>query len=147
MKKLALSLAATAAMAFGSVAFAADHEVKMLDNGADGMMVFEPAYLKVAPGDTVTFLPVGSAHNSSSFYVPDGAKAWNGAANEKITVTLNKEGVYLYNCTPHLPLGMVGVIQVGKADNLAAAKKAAANLKGKIGMGAERVDKYMGQVQ
>ena len=38
----------------GSQVFAADHVVKMLNNGADGMMVFEPGYLNVVPGDTVT---------------------------------------------------------------------------------------------
>ncbi|MGD8429321.1 MAG: pseudoazurin [Ectothiorhodospiraceae bacterium] len=147
MKKLALSLAAVAAVSLASPAFAADHKVKMLDNGADGMMVFEPGYVNAAPGDTVTFVPVGSAHNSASAYVPEGAEPWNGAPNEEITVKLDTEGVYLYNCTPHLALGMVGVIQVGKAGNLAAAQKAAAALKGKIGMGAERVDKYMGEVE
>ena len=31
--------------------FSADHTVKMLNQGATGIMVFEPAYLKINPGD------------------------------------------------------------------------------------------------
>ncbi len=50
-------LAAIAALGLAGAAQAADHEVKMLNRGSDGgMMVFEPAFLKVEPGDTVTFV-------------------------------------------------------------------------------------------
>ena len=47
-------------------AFAAEYEVKMLNNGTEGMMVFEPAVLKVAVGDTVKFVATDMAHNSAS---------------------------------------------------------------------------------
>ncbi len=43
--------------AFAPAAQAADHEVKMLNLGAKGAMVFEPDYIVAAPGDTVTFVP------------------------------------------------------------------------------------------
>ena len=36
---------------------AADHEVQMLNKGEKGAMVFQPALIRVAPGDTVTFFP------------------------------------------------------------------------------------------
>ena len=52
---LAAALALTA-----STAFAADHEVKMMNFGEEGGMVFEPGFLKVEPGDTVTFVPTNS---------------------------------------------------------------------------------------
>ena len=41
---------------------AADHEVKMLDNGKGGGMVFEPGFLKAEVGDTVTFVPTNKGH-------------------------------------------------------------------------------------
>ena len=44
-------------------AMAANFEVKMLNKGADGAMVFEPALTKVAVGDTVTFIPTDKGHN------------------------------------------------------------------------------------
>ena len=49
-------------------AFAAEHEVKMLNNGAGGMMIFEPAVLKASVGDTVKFVATDMAHNSVSVF-------------------------------------------------------------------------------
>lgn len=127
--------------------FAARHEVKMLNQGEDGVMVFEPGYLRAEVGDTVTFVPTDPAHNSVSDAIPNGARAWNGALNETVTVTLEKEGIYLYKCTPHLPLGMVGVIQVGKPVNMDNVRLAADALSAGIAANKERLQKYLGQVQ
>jgi len=45
-----------ASMAFGALpATAAEHQVQMLNKGAEGPMAFEPSFLKIAPGDTVRF--------------------------------------------------------------------------------------------
>jgi pseudoazurin len=107
-------------------AHAADHEVKMLNRGEDGMMVFEPAYLDVAPGDSVTFVPTDPGHNAQSIkgMVPEGAEPFQGKMSKPLTVTFEKEGIYGYKCMPHYPMGMVGVIHVGKsAPNLADAEK------------------------
>ena len=93
-------------------AFAADYEVKMLNNGAGGMMIFEPAVLKASVGDTVKFVATDMAHNSASVFTPPGATPWKGAMNEEISITLDKPGVYIYECSPHAMMAMVGVIQV-----------------------------------
>jgi pseudoazurin len=101
-------------------AFAADHQVLMLNKGADGqLMQFEPAFLKVAPGDTVTFVVEDKGHNSELIpgMLPDGAEAWKGKMNQNISVTFTTEGLYGYKCMPHVGMGMVGLIQVG--DDLA----------------------------
>ena len=50
MKKSLFLLMLTASLG----AYAANHEVKMLDNGKDGSMVFEPGYVNAKVGDTVT---------------------------------------------------------------------------------------------
>jgi len=137
---LALAMASTSTLA-------ADHEVKMLNQGKDGMMTFEPGFLNVAPGDTVTFLPTDMAHNTHSVLSPTEGATWNGSMGEKVTVTLNKEGVYLYQCDPHLPLGMVGVIQVGEAGNLKDAKKHAEGMNDRIAVNKERLQQYLGLVK
>ncbi|MGO6834345.1 pseudoazurin, partial [Rhizobium ruizarguesonis] len=51
--------AAVAAVLVASAApsMAADHQIQLLNKGADGVMVFEPGFVKIAPGDTVTFVP------------------------------------------------------------------------------------------
>lgn len=127
-------------------AVAADHEVQMLNRGSDGQtMVFEPAFLKVEPGDTVTFVPTDPSHNSESIadLIPEGAEAWKGAINQEITVTLDVEGLYAYKCLPHFGMGMVGLIQVGdNTDNLADIE--AATMPGRAG---DRMADLIAQVQ
>ena len=124
------------------------HEVKMLNAGADGTMVFEPPVLKVSVGDTINFVLVDPMHNSASFpnMIPSNAESWNGAINESISVTLDVEGVYVYNCTPHAMMAMVGVIQVGEAVNLDEVKSAASQIKSTFVMNQDRLDDYLSRL-
>ena len=111
-----LALGFVGALLFSAPALAADHQVQMLNKGTDGQaMVFEPAYLKIAPGDTVTFVATNPTHNSEAIpgMIPEGAEAWKGKMNEEITVTFAEPGLYGYKCMPHYGMGMVGLIQVG----------------------------------
>jgi pseudoazurin len=129
-----------------SPAAAKEYQVKMLNKGADGgLMVFEPAYLKVAPGDSVKFLATQKGHNAESLpgMAPSGAAAFKGKIDEEFTVKFTKEGVYGYKCLPHLGMGMVGVVQVGKAANKADAAAAAQKLPG---LGKKRMTALLGQV-
>lgn len=126
---------------------AATHEVKMLNNGKSGIMVFEPAFLKAAKGDTVKFIPTDAAHDVASVAVPKGAKTWKGELNKPVTTVLSEEGVYIYDCKAHLPMAMVGVIQVGKATNLTEAQAAAKETAAKFIMNKDRLDKLLAQVQ
>lgn len=96
---------------------AEEHHVKMLNFGTDGGMVFEPGFIQVNPGDSVTFLPENTGHNVKSHIVPVGASPWQSELDEAFTVTLDQEGVYVYYCPPHLIMNMVGVIQVGEQAN------------------------------
>lgn len=93
-------------------------EVKMLTRGEAGMMVFEPALVQVAPGDTVRFVPVDAGHNAESIkgMIPEGAEAFKGGIGKEITVTFTVEGVYGYQCMPHAGMGMVGLVVVGNKD-------------------------------
>lgn len=139
--------ATTLALLAAFPARAADHQVLMLNAGKDGAMVFEPAYLKVAVGDRVKFVAKDKTHNAESLAVPAGAAPFRGAMDEEIVVTIEKEGVYLYQCTPHAVMAMVGVIQAGKPANLAQAQQAAAALKGRVVINKERVDKLLASVK
>ncbi len=106
---LALSIALTGAAA------AENFDVKMLNRGDAGAMVFEPAYLQIAPGDTVTFLATDRGHNAESIpeMMPEGAEEFEGAINEEIVVTFDTDGVYGIRCKPHYAMGMVMTIAVG----------------------------------
>jgi len=126
--------------------FAAEHEVQMLNQGTDGVMVFEPAVLKIAPGDSVTFKATNPGHNAASIegMIPTGAEAWDSGMSQDITVTFTEEGTYVYQCTPHLMMAMVGVISVGDASaNLETIKAASADKKSAFVMEQGRLDGYL----
>jgi len=123
---MSVLLIAAAGVAATGPASAADHEVKMLNKGEAGIMVFEPAFLAVAPGDTVHFRAVDKGHNAASIdgMVPEGAATWKGGLNKDVTVTLDVEGIYGVRCVPHYPMGMVALIVVGDPSvNLEAARQ------------------------
>ena len=108
---------AAMAAALASPAAAKDVQVKMLNKGARGAMVFEPALVKIAPGDTVTFVATDKGHNAEviSTMMPAGAASFKGKMNQNITVKFGKAGVYGYKCLPHYGMGMVGAVIVGNS--------------------------------
>lgn len=108
---------AAAVTSFG--AQAADHEVKLLNKGTTGMMVFEPAVIKVAPGDTVHFIATDQSHNVESIegMIPEGAQPFKGEMNKDLTVAFDQPGVYGIKCKPHYGMGMVGLVVVGDPVN------------------------------
>ena len=59
-------------------------------------MVFEPALVKIEPGDTVKFVATDKGHNAETIkgMLPDGAAPFAGKINEDIAVTFDKAGVY-----------------------------------------------------
>ena len=125
-----------------------EHVVNMLNSGEGGQMIFEPAVIKVSKGDTIHFKLIDMAHNSASIdgMIPSGADSWAGELNQDVSVTLDTEGVYVYQCDPHVMMAMIGVIQVGEAVNIDEIKEASKNLKSTFVMNAERIDSYLSQL-
>lgn len=123
---LHLLTAAVVAGIFSFPAAAAEIEIKMLNKGADGeAMVFEPAAVKANVGDVITFVPVDKGHDAASIkeLLPDGVAEAKGKMNEALKVTVEKEGAYVFKCTPHFGMGMVALVVVGDApSNLDAVK-------------------------
>lgn len=116
MRLTTLALAAAGTLMLAAPSGAAEHEIMMLNKGADGQtMVFEPAFLKIEPGDTVTFRATDRTHNAETIpaMLPEGGETFKGRINEEISVTFTVPGVYGYKCLPHYAMGMVGAIQVG----------------------------------
>jgi pseudoazurin len=140
-------LIAAGAVAVGApgIATAAptEHVVNMLNKGADGeAMVFEPAFVKAAIGDTVKFVPVDKGHFAAALpgMWPEGVQPFKGKMNEEVIITVEKDAMYGIKCTPHYAMGMIAVIQVGTAtvtDEMKAFK-----LPGKAG---ERMKKILEQ--
>lgn len=95
--------------------YAAHYEVQMINRNKLGAMSYEPSYLNIQPGDTVKFLRTAPGHNAAtiSSMWPEAAQTFRGNINEEIVMSFDKEGVYGVECTPHMAMGMVMVIQVG----------------------------------
>lgn len=113
MKRILITVAAIAALT--GPALAADHQVLMLNKGAEGAMVFEPAFVQAEVGDTVTFVPQDKGHDVASLpdMLPEGIETFELKLNETYVLTLGKPGLYGVKCKPHLPMGMVALIQTG----------------------------------
>ena len=74
---------------------AADMSIDMLNKDASGRkMVYSKEIAKVAVGDTITVL------NKSKL-------------NKEYSYTFEEKGIYLYQCTPHKSMGMIGLVIVG----------------------------------
>ena len=103
------TLAAVAVLALmgATPALAANFEVKMLNKGEAGAMVFEPAFVKVAPGDTVTFVPTDKGHNAETMpeILPVGAEAFKGKMAGETVLPFTAPAAYGIKCAPHLGMG------------------------------------------
>ena len=122
--KTGLAAALAAMLMLTTASQAAEFEIKMLNKGAKGAMVFEPDFVKAAVGDTVKFVIVDKGHNVESIkgMIPEAAEPLKGKVNEEMVLTLAQEGVYGVKCLPHYGMGMVALIVAGSPVNLDAAK-------------------------
>lgn len=121
--------AACAALALGwlvAAGHAAEHEIRMVGEGPEATMAFEPAFVHAAPGDTIRFVPIDGYHNAETVrgMLPDGADPFKGAIGEDLSVTLTAEGVYPVICKSHHAVGMVALVVVGAMPARAELEKA-----------------------
>lgn len=134
MNKLKTTLAVmTLATVFSSgLALAKNATVK-----AEGTK-FDPLIVNVEPGDTVNWTNM-DIHNVHFMFQPDGAKDFKSEIGQNVSREFSKEGVYIYQCDPHIGLGMGGAVIVGHATNLDELK--AAKLHGGLGRISHKVMK------
>src|SRR3954469_775416 len=120
MRKAVILATIAVLMSVTGTAMAAEVEVKMLNKGAEGLMVCEPALVKIEPGDAVKFVATDKGHNAESIkgMLPADATPFVGKNNEDVTVTFDKPGAYGVRCMPHYGMGMVALIVVGIPGNL-----------------------------
>ena len=75
---------------------------------------FSIEVVNISIGDTVEWLPKNKGHNVEFLAGPDMADLPpKSNMNEFHSVLFERPGVYLYGCTPHLNMGMLGLIVVG----------------------------------
>ena len=133
MKNILLAIIAAVMIVAAGSAFGAEVEIKMLNKGAKGKMVFEPDFAKVSAGDTITFIPTDKGHNAETIkgMIPSGATPFKSKINAEFSATLTADGVYGIRCTPHYGVGMVALIVVGTPGNVDEAKAVAVKVPAK----------------
>ena len=89
-----------------------------IDFTADDTYSIEVA--KIDVGDTIEWLPKNKGHNVEFLAGPNmKALPQKSALDVSHRITFDLAGVYLYQCSPHGNMGMLGLIIVGsKFDNL-----------------------------
>lgn len=102
-------------LALATPALAEDMTIEMLNKRDDGAkMVYSEDIARIELGDTITWVPSDKGHNVE-FIV--GPMEWDAPKKSKLSkeysYTFDKEGVYLYQCTPHKAMGMIGIVVVG----------------------------------
>lgn len=100
-------------------------------NDRSRRMVFSEDIISVAPGATVTWLPTDKSHNVEFVDGPDGVELEpKSRINAEVSITFTEPGVYVYVCTPHATMGMIGIVVVGEATPEAIAMVTDAKIRG-----------------
>ena len=105
-------------MAMATSAFAEDATVEMWNKDPEDKkrkMVFSEEIVVVEPGESVTWLATDKGHNVQMIDGPDGYDLPKKSKLSKdVTLTFDQPGVYVYVCTPHASMGMIGIVVVGE---------------------------------
>ena len=105
-------------MAMATSAFAEDATVEMWNKDPEDKsrkMVFSQEIVTIEPGESVTWLATDKGHNVELIDGPDGYDLPKKSKLSKdVTLTFDKPGVYVYVCTPHASMGMIGIVVVGE---------------------------------
>ena len=97
---------------FSGSVFAKTVEVEMLNRSGKNIMVFSKRIVNVNSGDNIFWKATDKGHNVEFVTVPDGVKGFKSKLGKDTNYTFSKPGVYLYQCTPHKMMGMIGIVVV-----------------------------------
>ena len=115
LKITALFITLLMAVLVAPSVYADDMSIDMLNRRDDGAkMVYSVDIARIDVGDTITWVPKDKGHNVHFLAGPDG---WDipkkSKQNKEVVLTFDVPGVYLYQCTPHATMGMIGFVVVG----------------------------------
>ena len=96
----------------------------MLNKRDKEKMLYSDELVRVEVGDTISWVPTSKGHNVQFVSVPEGVEKVKSKLSKEFSYTFETEGVYLYLCTPHAGMGMIGLVIVGDSlENLDSVKK------------------------
>ena len=102
---------------FSNNLLAASHELEMLNKLGNEKMLFSKKIIKIDLNDDVSWKAVDKGHNVEFIGMPDGALKYKSKHSKDAVYKFSKAGIYLYQCTPHKAMGMIGIVVVGNDKN------------------------------
>ena len=87
-------------------------EVEMLNRSGKNIMVFSKRVVKINKGDEIFWKATKKGHNVEFLTFPDGASNFKSSLSKDANFLFTVPGVYLYQCTPHKMMGMIGIVVV-----------------------------------
>ena len=90
--------------------------IEMLNKRGKEKMLYGQDVAKIDVGQTITWTPDSKGHNVQFVSVPEGVEKVKSKLSKEFSYTFEQEGAYLYVCTPHASMGMIGVVVVGESD-------------------------------
>ena len=90
--------------------------IEMLNKRGKEKMLYGQDVARVEVGQTITWTPESKGHNVQFVSVPEGVEKVKSKLSKEFSYTFEQEGVYLYVCTPHASMGMIGMVIVGESD-------------------------------
>ena len=110
---------------FSSYSYAKELEIQMLNKLGKDKMVYSVKVAKIEINDQIIWKSVSKGHNVEFISMPKGVKKFKSKINKDVNYTFTIPGIYLYQCTPHKAMGMIGIVIVGgDKHNLKKIKKA-----------------------
>ena len=133
MIRLLTTLAMLVAMAIPAVA--EDVTLEMWNKDPEDKkrkMVFSEEIVTIEPGQSITWLASDKGHNVQMIAGPKGVDLpGKSKISKDVTLSFDDPGVYVYVCTPHATMGMIGVVVVGEATEVAIKAVEKAKVRGK----------------
>ena len=102
---------------FSTYAIAENYTVEMLNKLGKERMVYSEKVLSIKVNDEITWKSVDKGHNVEFIGMPKGASKYKSKISKDAKYTFTQPGIYLYQCTPHKAMGMIGLVVVGEDKN------------------------------
>ena len=109
---------------YSSVSISETLEIDMLNKLGKEKMVYSIKVAKVNLNDKIIWKSKTKGHNVEFIGMPKGVKKFKSKINKDVEYDFKEPGIYLYQCTPHKAMGMIGLVIVGNdKSNLEQIKK------------------------
>ena len=102
---------------FSTHAIAENYTVEMLNKLGKERMVYSEKVLSIKVNDEITWKSVDKGHNVEFIGMPKGVSKYKSKISKDAKYTFTQPGIYLYQCTPHKAMGMIGLVVVGEDKN------------------------------